>query len=144
MEKSGPLSLHTNNMVVSNSPVVTRSSPRKRVVVESVPDDEASMTLPRVPRNQTASGNIKFIIFSLATAEPEERFFIRTYLIAYNTFLASTWANLFSWTALHAYLNRGNLNAIHFFTGKPVALMQIISILEIFHAYFGTAIELSS
>jgi hypothetical protein len=58
-------------------------------------------------------------------------------LIAYNTFLASTWANLFCWTALHGYLNGGNLRAIHFFTGKPVALMQLASILEIVHAYFG-------
>lgn len=63
MEKCGPLSLHTNNMVASNSPVITRSSPRKRVVVESVPEDEASTTLPRVPRNQTASGTINFVLY---------------------------------------------------------------------------------
>lgn len=125
-------------MVASTGPTVSRSSPRKRVVVESVPDDEASTTLPRVPRNQIASGNINIVQLFLVTAEPEERFFVRTYLIAYNTFLASTWANLFAWTALHGYLNRGNLRAIHFFTGKPVALMQIVSILEIVHAYFGT------
>lgn len=81
---------------------------------------------------------INLIITFLVTAEPEERFLVRTYLIAYNTFLASTWANLFSWTAIHGYLNRGNLSGIHFFTGKPVTLMQVISILEIVHAYFGT------
>lgn len=51
-------------MVASTGPAVSRSSPRKRVVVESVPDDEASTTLPRVPRNQIASGNISIIQLS--------------------------------------------------------------------------------
>ena len=60
----------------------------------------------------------------LVTTLPEERFFIRTYLIAYNTFLASTWANLFIWIALHIHLNRGNLIAMHLLTENPWVLCR--------------------
>lgn len=65
----------------------------------------------------------------------------RIYLIVYNTFAAATWLNLFFWIGFHAAISKGDLTTMHLFTGKPVALLQLVSVLEIVNAFFGTSVR---
>lgn len=99
-----------------------RAAPPVPAPVPSLPPNNLIIAAPAVYRSSV-----------------EGRFVSRIYLIAYNTFAAATWLNLFFWIGFHAAMNEGDLTTMHFFTGKPVALLQLVSVLEIVNAFFGAS-----